>query len=589
MTKQTFEQTCWSLDDLLPATSGPELEQVVDELKTQVVEFESWRERLSPDFSAEDFGSVMRLYEDITHLAYRLYFYARLWFTQDTQDQGALGFLGRIEQLFTDAQNRMLFFSLWWKDLDDDPAERLMASSGDWLYFLQSLRRYKPHTLSEPEEKVINLKDVNGSNALITLYHMITNKYVFKLEVEGELKELTRAEISRYAMHPSPELREAAYREMQRVYAQDSSVLGQLYIHLVRDWRSENMDLRHFASPNAVRNLNNDIPDPVVDTLLQVCQDNVGVFQDYFRLKAGWLGLDKLRRFDIYAPLSDVDKEYPYSQAVDMVLESLHGFSPLMAGHARRVLEANHVDSEIRPGKTGGAFCASVYPGLEPWVLTNYAGKARDVATLAHELGHALHSLMASEHSILTFRSALPMAEVASTFAEMILTERLLADEPDQGVRRNLLAAAVDEAYGTVMRQAHFVLFERQAHAMIAEGKTSDDLRVAYLQALRQQFGDAVEVDEGFQWEWISIPHIYEVPFYCYAYSFGQLLVLALYQRYKEQGASFIPGYLKILAYGGSASPEHILSEAGIDMRSADFWQGGFDVIRGMVEQLAEL
>jgi oligoendopeptidase F len=196
---------------------------------------------------------------------------------------------------------------------------------------------------------------------------------------------------------------------------------------------------------------------------------------------------------------------------------------------------------------------------------------------------------MASEHSILTFHSALPMAEVASTFAEMILTERLLADEPDQSVRRNLLAAAVDDAYATVMRQAYFVLFERQAHAMIAQGKTSDDLRVAYLQALRQQFGDAVEVDEGFQWEWISIPHIYEVPFYCYAYSFGQLLVLALYQRYKEQGASFIPGYLKILAYGGSASPEHILSEAGIDMRSADFWQGGFDVIRGMVEQLAEL
>ncbi|MCP4516976.1 MAG: M3 family oligoendopeptidase, partial [Delftia sp.] len=226
-------------------------------------------------------------------------------------------------------------------------------------------------------------------------------------------------------------------------------------------------------------------------------------------------------------PLSDVAKEYPYSQAVDLVLDSLQEFSPLMGGHARSVLEAKHVNSEIRPGKAGGAFCWSGYPGMIPWVLTNYAGRASDVATLAHELGHALHALMAGEHSILTFHSALPMAEVASTFAEMILTERLLADEPDQGVRRNLLAAAVDDAYATVMRQAYFVLFERQAHAMIAEGKTSDDLRAAYLQALRQQFGDAVEMDEGFQWEWVSVPHIYHVPFYCYAYSFGQLLVLA--------------------------------------------------------------
>lgn len=589
MKVRQFEQERWSLKDLLPGPEGSEIEQKLADLEQKVTELEGWRQRLSPEISAGDFEYLLQLYEAITQIGYRLFGYARLWFAEDTQSQQALGFLGRMEQLFTEVQNRLLFFTLWWKDLDDETAERLMAVSGDRRYFLESLRRFKPHTLSEPEEKIVNLKNVNGSNALTTLYDMITNKYVFELEVDGEVKKLVRAELSKYIQGPSPVLREAAYRSLNQVYAQDGGVLGQIYIHLVRDWRAENMTLRHFEVPIAVRNLNNDIPDPVVDTLLDVCQNNTGVFQNYFDLKAGWLGLDRLRRFDLYAPLSAADKDYAYAEAVEMVLDSLDAFAPVMAMHARRVLEERHIDAEVRPGKDSGAFCWGAFPGLAPWVLVNYTGKARDVATLAHELGHAIHALMASEHSILTFHSALPLAETASVFAEMILTERLLAQEQDREVRRNLLASAVDDAYATVMRQAYFVLFERQAHAMIAEGQTSDDLRAAYLANLEEQFGDAVELDEGFQWEWTAIPHIFQAPFYCYAYSFGQLLVLALYQRYREEGESFIPRYLRILSHGGAASPEHILTEAGVDMRSADFWQGGFDVIRGMVEQLAAL
>ena len=589
MSTDQNQQSRWSLDDLLSATSGPELDQMLSSLDEQVAELEGCRERLSPDISADEFEGLLGLYEAITELAYRLYGYARLWFSEDTQSQDALAFMGRMEQLFTDAQNRLLFFTLWWKGLEDEPADRLLAASGDRRYFLESLRRFRPYTLSEPEEKIINLKDVNGANALVTLYDMITNKYAFKLEIDGEIQELTRAQLTKHIQGPSAELREAAYREMYHVFAHDGNVLGQLYVHLVRDWHSENLTLRSFGSPIAVRNLNNDIPDPVVDTLLDVCRENVDVFQHYFRLKAGWLGQDKLRRFDIYAPLSATDKEYAYGQAVDMVLDSLDGFAPVLAEHARHIFASGHIDSEIRPGKDSGAFCFSLFPGVAPWVLLNYTGLARDVATLAHELGHGIHALMAGEHSILTFHSSLPLAETASVFSEMILTERLLEDETDREVRRNLLAAAVDDAYATVMRQAYFVLFERQAHTMIAVGKTTDDLREVYLKNLQEQFGDAVDLDEIFRWEWVSVPHIYQTPFYCYAYSFGQLLVLSLYQRYKEEGASFIPRYLKILSYGGSASPEHILAEAGVDMRSADFWQGGFDVIGGMVDQLAAL
>ncbi|MBN1315856.1 MAG: M3 family oligoendopeptidase [Anaerolineales bacterium] len=588
MTKQ-YQQTLWSLDDLLSATSGPAFDQIKNEMETFVAEMESWRERLSSNIGGDDFLRIMTLYEKISEYATRMVGYGRLWFASDTQSQEALGFMGRMDQLFTEVRNRLLFFDLWWKQLEDEAANRLMRVASRQLYFLESLRRFKPYTLSEPEEKIINLKDVNGVDALTTIYDMITNKYVFELEVDGEVKKLTRDQLAAFVHHPSSDLREAAYREMLRVFSQDASVLGQIYMHRVRDWRNENLTVRHYESPIAVRNLGNDIPDPVVDTLLEVCQQNASIFQDYFRLKAGWLGMEKLRRFDVYAPLSETDTEYPFTKAVETVLDSFERFSPIIAQHAERVFSENHIDSEIRPGKEGGAFCAGMLPGAAPWVKLNYTGKVRDVATMAHELGHAIHALMAAGHSILTFQSSLPLAETASVFGEMILTERLLEEMPDPKVQRNILATAVDDAYATVMRQAFFVLFERQAHAMIAEGKTIDELRAAYLQNLYDQFGDALDLDEGFQWEWVAIPHIYQVPFYCYAYSFGQLLVLSLYQRYKEEGPSFIPSYLKILAYGGSASPDDILTEAGIDMTSADFWQGGFDVIRGMVDRLAAL
>ena len=239
------------------------------------------------------------------------------------------------------------------------------------------------------------------------------------------------------------------------------------------------------------------------------------------------LGMDKLRRYDIYAPVSESDKTYPFDWAASLVLDTFERFSPQMAAHARRVFDDRHLDSEVRKGKDSGAFCYGVLPGLSPWVLLNYTGKARDVATMAHELGHAVHASLAAEsHSILTFHSTLPLAETASVFSEQLLTDRLLAEEPDVGVRRDLLVHALDDAYATVTRQAYFVLFERQAHEMIAKGATADDLSDAYMENLREQFGDAVELSDEFKWEWISIPHIYRTPFYCYAYSFGQLLVL---------------------------------------------------------------
>jgi oligoendopeptidase F len=589
MSDQSFEPSRWSLDDLLPATKGPELDRIVAELESAVSELESSRERLGPDLAESEFQHLMSLVETITAIAHRLAAYGYLWYSADTQDQDALAFRGRMDKLLTDVRNRTLFFDLWWKGLEDGPAARLLAVSGDNAYYLESLRRFKPHTLSEPEEKVINLKDVNGSQALVTVYEMLTSGLSFKLEIEGEVKKLTRSELTPFIRGPSPELRAAAYQEMFHVFGEQAAVLSQIYQHVVRDWANENVFLRKFASPVSARNLGNDIPDPVVDTLLQVCRDNGHLFQRYFRLKAAWLGVDRLRRYDLYAPLGTSDKTYAFDEAVHMVMESLGDFAPTLAQHARRVVSEDHLDSEIRPRKDTGAFCYGVLPGVTPWVLVNYNGKADDVATLAHELGHAVHAMMAADHSPLTFHSSLPLAETASVFSEMLLIDRLLDQESDSTVRREILARSIDDAYATVMRQAYFVIFEREAHAMIEEGSTTDELAEHYFATLQEQFGDALDLSDEFRWEWISIPHIYATPFYCYAYSFGQLLVLALYQQYRTEGPSFIPKYLRILAHGGSQSPTQILSEAGIDMASASFWQGGFDVIDQMIGDLEAL
>jgi oligoendopeptidase F len=584
-----FEPCGWSLEALLPAHEGTELDQILAGLEQQVAQFEASRERLSPEISDAEFLELMRLYEAIHLTMNRLGGYAQLWFTEDTQSQEALGFLGRMERLSTEVQNRLLFFSLWWKELDDRAAQRLIAASGDDAYYLESLRRFKPYTLSEPEEKIINLKDVNGQNALVKLYQMITNRFAFELEVEGQTREMTRDELTTYYRDPSPEMRAAAYQELYRVYSDQGAVLTQIYSHLVRDWASENVTLRGFASPISVRNLSNDIPDPVVDTLLTVCRDNMPIFHRYFGLKARWLGMERLRRYDIYAPLEVSDKVFPFAEAADMVFGSLAQFSPTLAEHAQRIFVDGHIDSEIRPGKRGGAFCAGVLPGVAPWVLLNYVGKVNDVLTMAHELGHAVHALMAEDHSVFTFHSALPLAETASVFSEMLLNDRLLREEEDPAVRRGLLARVLDDAYATIARQAYFVLFELEAHRRAVEGATTDELCALYLDNLREQFGDAVELSDDFRWEWIAIPHIYSTPFYCYAYSFGHLLVLALYQQYRNEGASFVPRFLKILAYGGSQSPEHIIGEAGFDMASPDFWQGGFDVLQGMLDELEAL
>ena len=535
------QPTRWTLIDLLPEPVKQTLDEYLLKLEQSLVELEAIRVSLSDDISLQDFQKILSLLESINGLNARIGAYAELWLSEDQQNPAALNLRDRVEQVLTDAGNRALFFDLWFKELPDEKAANLISSSGDLRYFLSAMRQFKPYTLSEPEERMINIKDVNGIDAMVNLYEMITSKFTFTLEVDGERQSLTRAQLEGYLRNPSPELREAAYREMYRVLGENSTLLAQIYLHRVRDWNAEAVEMRGYTSPISARNLGNDLPDAVVDTLLEVCRRNAGMFQRYFELKARWLGLSKLRRYDIYAPLIQSDKKFDYAFAKQIIFESFQDFSPQVAEMAKRVFDENHIDSQTRPGKEGGAFCFSVLPEMTPWVLVNYEGRARDIATLAHELGHAVHNMLACSHSALTFQASLPLAETASVFAEMQLTDLLLKRETDPAMRRDLLAYAIDDAFVTVIRQAYFTIFEREAYHIIAEGGSVDNLTDAYMKNLQEQFGSSVDIADEFKWEWIFVPHIYNVPFYTYAYSFGQLLVLALYQQYRREGEAFVP------------------------------------------------
>lgn len=587
--KKSFEMSRWSLDDLYPSGSSKEMERAIEDLKKKVEKFEAYRPELTDNVAFDKFLTVIKDLEEISKLMQRIGGYAELWFTEDTQDQAAQTLVARMEQLSADLSNRILFFNLWWKALNDAAAEKLMKDSGDYRYWLEEMRHFKPYTLSEPEEKVINIKDVTGSRALNMLYDAYTNRYMFKLEVDGKEKEMTRGELMSYVRRPDADLRARAYQALYRVYGNDGPILGQMYQTLTRDWRNELIGLRGYPTPISARNLANDIPDEVVDTLLDVSQKNAGLFQRFFKLKARLLKMDKLRRYDIYAPVTSSSKEFAFGSAVELVLDSFEQFDPRFAQLAHKVISEKHVDSEVRKGKQSGAFCATITPELTPWVLTNYQGHSDDVATLAHELGHAIHSLLASDHSIFTQHACLPLAETASTFGEMMLVDRLLEEESDQSVRRDLLFRQVDDSYATIMRQAFFALFEKQAHEMTNNGASVDELSAAYFENLKNQFGDSLEIGEEFKWEWVSIPHIYHTPFYVYAYAFGQLLVLSLYSQFKQEGDAFKPRYVNILSSGGSKAPVQILKEAGVDVYQAAFWQGGFDVVDGLIAQLENL
>lgn len=577
----------WNLKDLL-CSPGKDFQRLEKELNARITSFEQKRSRLTSATSHQIFQDTLTQLEDITERLNTLGAYAFLWVAENTKNQTARGFENRVQSRLAQFSPRLLFFDLWWQGLSPKQTSRLSSRAPQYRYYLDTLIRLKHHTLSESEERIVTVKNTTGRQALEAVYGVTTNSMSFPLKFQGRTKHLIREQLMSYVRHPSTSVRREAYQSLFKVYGAQRDVLGDLYKHLVQDWGNEGLTLRHYSSPIAVRNVANNLPEQAVDALLTTCRKNVDVFQEYFQLKKRLLKLKTFHRYDLYAPYSAKARRYTFHRAEAMVLEAYQNFSPTLTTLASRVIREQHIDAALRPGKMGGAFCYSVRPKQTPYVLVNFTGEARDVSTLAHELGHAVHAMLAKDHPVLTFHSALPLAETASIFGEQLLSDSLLAQEGDTSSKISLLIGQLDDAYATIIRQAFFVLFEREAHRMIGLGATIDELSNTYVRLLREQFGKTVKVGEEFSWEWLVIPHIYASPFYCYSYSFGNLLVMALFQQYKKEGQTFIPKYLELLAGGGSASPQTLLTPLGVNVSSRKFWQGGFTRIQALVSELEQ-
>lgn len=581
-----YEQAAWNIGGIM---DGNTPETISADLKGKAAEFASIRDSLDPNMSAAEFAGILSAKEKIAEQMARAGGYASLTYAEDTQSEEAAALRTKMDQLGSEISNQMVFFDLWWKGtIDEANAARLAASAGDLSEYLAHKRRMARHALSEAEEKVVSLLDVTGASALVKLYDTITNSYTYEMTVDGSSKTLGREELMVYVRSAAAEQREASYRALLSRYAGSRNVLGEIYHNVVLNYHNEHVRLRRYGSPISVMNSGSNIDDSTVESLLDVCRERAPVFQRYFLKKAAILGMKRMRRYDLYAPPGSLERRYEYGDAVRMVLDTLGGFSDKLGEWAGKVFAEGHVHSTIQAGKMSGAFCSTITPGITPYILINYTGESRDVFTLAHETGHAVHSMAAGGKSILVQHAPLPLAETASTFSEMLLYDSM-SRKMDPAEEATVLAGKIDDLYATISRQAFFTIFETRAHERLADGATPSEISEVYAGTLTEQFGDAVEVSEDFAVEWLAIPHFYHWPFYCYSYSFGNLLAASLFQRYKREGGSFAESYVGILAAGGSQKPETLLGEYGLDIGSANFWREGFDYVESLVDRLSGL
>ncbi|HLC52889.1 MAG TPA: M3 family oligoendopeptidase [Candidatus Nanoarchaeia archaeon] len=569
-----YKPSSWDLAVITP-DSIAKASTIIEEKAKGI---ETKKKLLTNSITSKTFMNIIIEYESLRQKMEKLGIYAHLKFCENSNDQRAVAEMSQVESLLTKAGNRLLFLTHWFKKLPDEKAQELIDASSRYRYYFETLRKNKKFTLEENEEKIINIKDTTGSSALNTIYNILTSDFVFQFLG----KKKTQEEMVTYVRSKDPKIREAAYKILLAPYKLNKTVIGEIYKNIINDWREENVALRGYKSPINVRNEVNDIPDEAIDVLLRVCKKNQHLFHKFFEIKRKKLGLKKLTRFDLYAPIEEEKGAISYDQAVKLVLKTFAEFSPVFKDCAEKIITKNHVHSRVQKGKRSGAFCCPATTQLPPFILLSYTAKYRDVSTLAHELGHGIHMTLSQGQTEFTMDACLPLAETASIFSEMLLSEKVMEDNPKAA--KAMMFTKLDDLYASIIRQAGFVAFEIKAHQMMKEGKTVDQMSRVYLEDLRKQLGP-VEVDEIFAYEWAYIPHIFSTPFYCYAYAFGNLLTLALYEIYKED-KKFSEKIIEMLAKGGSASPLEITKAIGVDITSEKFWQKGFDVIQKMIKKI---
>lgn len=581
----------WDTAPLYPAPDAAELERDFTAAAAQADEFRARYLGKTAGLDAAALLDALATYERLEELIVKPQLYAHLLFAADSEDDTNKTLSQRAAEFGNLLARQLLFFDLEIMAIPDEAFARLVSDErlATYRHHLTSVRKFRPHTLPEREEQLLKQKALTGAEAFSRLFDELSASFRYTMTVEGEEREFTGEELLGLLHHPDGELRERAFATFLARHEEHGIVYSAVFNNVALDHAQE-LELRGYRSPMEPTHIANEIDPPIVERLMAVSEDNYQLARDYFRLKARLLKLPRLKNTDVYAPVGDVDRRVTFDEAREMVLAAYNGFNPAYGKIIEAFFTERRIDVLPRPGKGGGAFCMGMTPSLPPYVLLNFTGNLRDVATLAHELGHGLHFVLAQRQTMLNYHPPLPLAETASVFGEMLLTRHLLEREADPAVKVALLCAKIEDIIATTFRQNVLTRFEERLHLERAGGLlTSSRICDLWWEENGKLYGDAVEMIGPYRWGWSYISHFIHARFYCYSYTFAELLVLSLYRKYLEQGAAFIPVYEAILASGGSLSPAETVRGAGIDLAAPDFWQKGYDFLRDLLEELRVL
>ena len=570
----------WNLEPLVDDRGAEGTRALLGEAKERADAFAATHRGKVAELDAAGLGAAMRELGEISDLVGRAGSYASLAFSVDTQspERGAL--LQEVQERGAAIETALLFFDLEWNLLDDDRAEELLGSGEvDFCrHHLKTIRRYRPHQLTEPEEKILTETSVTGRSAFARLFTELTSAITVKTPAAEEPMQLMEA--LALLQSPDRELRAGTAAGVTEALEPELRTRAFIFNTLLADKATKDR-LRSYEHWLASRNLANEASDESVAALIDAVVGRYEVARRWYRLKARLLELERLAHYDRMAPVATDERTIPYDDACELVLDCYRNFSPELGATAQEFFTGAYVDAPPQPGKRGGAFCAYTVPSRHPYVMLNYTSRPGDVLTMAHELGHGVHASLARPKGIFEFSTPLTVAETASIFGESIVLGRLLGEAPDASARLSLLAEALDGYVAAIFRQVAMNRFEDLIHNRRRDGGelSVDDYREAWLETQRDLLGDSVDVTDDYGSWWSYVPHFVDTPGYVYAYAFGNLLALSVYSRYEEVGEEFVPSYLDLLRAGGSMPPEELGQIAGVDLTDPGFWNAGLDLV----------
>lgn len=581
----------WNLADLYPSTESSELKADLKKADELAVEFEKrWKGNLAAEAAKPkggEFAQSIQEFEALEELIGKIVSFAGLVYAGDTSDPKRAKLYGDIQQKMTDASTHLIFYSLELNRIDDAIIEKAMAENPAIAHYrpwLVDLRKDKPYQLDDKIEQLFHEKSITGRGAWNRLFDETMT--ALRFEVNGE--ELPLEPTLNLLQDADASLRKAGFEALAKTFKENLRVFTLITNTLAKDKEISDR-WRGFEDIADSRHLANRVEREVVDALSEAVQDAYPrLSHRYYALKAKWLGLEYLNNWDRNAPLPETPQAIiSWTDARETVLSAYSGFAPEMAEIAKAFFDKNWIDAPTRPGKSPGAFAHPTVPSVHPYVLLNYMGKPRDVMTLAHELGHGVHQVLAGDQGALMASTPLTLAETASVFGEMLTFRSLLEKTRDKRERKAMLAQKAEDMINTVVRQIAFYQFERRVHAERNNGElTSDRIGEIWLDVQKESLGPAVHFGAGYETFWTYIPHFIHSPFYVYAYAFGDCLVNSLYAVYQNAEAGFQQKYFDMLKAGGTKHHSELLAPFGLDATDPAFWQKGLSVIEGIIDEL---